>query len=236
LAHLQPFISAAFEWIRNWYMLACDGSNQYMQPVGSVPFQPGETASISIPVNPPEIAPPKSWRAPAWLFAVGPMVGIGPLKTKHVPANNKEETLSAAHTRLLLKGVRRVFLGMLGAAINTVRNEEIAAAAAFPSSSLLVHTSESENRKRGKHQPAGTEGLGQKEADLSQWTLGMTDKQQLAFSLKYEYGLRLTEIASRMGIDRTTAREHLDAANRKLNQDRAFEKRRANRSKNNKEE
>ena len=61
----------------------------------------------------------------------------------------------------------------------------------------------------------------------------MTDKQRLAFSLKYEYALRLTAIASRMGIDRTTVREHLDAANRKLEHNRAFEKRKTNRSKSN---
>jgi RNA polymerase sigma factor (sigma-70 family) len=236
LAHLQPFVIATIDWIRDWYMLACDGLNRYVQPVGSVPFQPGQTASISILVDPQEIASPKSWRAPSWLFAVGAVVGIGPLKTQNVPARDSEEKLSAAHTRLLLKGVRRVFLGMLVVAIETVRNEEIAAAAAFPSSTVFARSSEPENRKRAKHQPKGTEGLGQKKADLSQYMLEMTDKQRLAFSLKYEYELRLTEIASRMGIDRTTAREHLDAANRRLRQNRAFEKRKANRSKSNPDE
>jgi hypothetical protein len=87
--------------------------------------------------------------------------------------------------------------------------------------------------KLSKRSFKGTEGLGHKKADFSQYMADMTDKQQLAFSLKYEYELRLTAIASRMGIDRTTAREHLDAANRKLEQNRAFEKRKANRSKNN---
>jgi hypothetical protein len=235
LAHLQPFVSATVDWIRDWYMLACDGSNQYMQPVGSVPFEPGQTASISVPLNPPEIASMKSWRAPAWLFAVGPVVGIGPLKTQNVPATDSEEKLSVAHTRLLLKGVRRVFLGVLVVAIEKVRNE-IAAAAAFPSSIVFARTSEPESRTRAKPQPVGTEGLGQKKADLSQYMLDMTDKQRLAFSLKYEYELRLTEIASRMRIDRTTAREHLDAANRRLEQNRAFEKRKANRSKSNREQ
>jgi hypothetical protein len=87
--------------------------------------------------------------------------------------------------------------------------------------------------KESKRSFKGTEGLGHKKADLSKYTAEMTDKQRLAFSLKYEYALRLTAIASRMGIDRTTAREHLDAANRKLEHNRAFEKRKTNRSKSN---
>lgn len=90
--------------------------------------------------------------------------------------------------------------------------------------------------KDSKRSLKGFEGLGHKKANFSQYMVGMTDKQQMAFSLKYEYGLRLTEIASRMEIDRTTAREHLDAANRKLERSRAFEKRKANRSKNNLED
>lgn len=87
--------------------------------------------------------------------------------------------------------------------------------------------------KESKRSFKGTEGLGHKKADLSKYTADMTDKQRLAFSLKYEYALRLTAIASRMGIDRTTVREHLDAANRKLENNRAFEKRKKNRSKSN---
>lgn len=234
LAHLQPFISATVGWIRDWYMLACDGSNQYMQPVGSVPFQPGQTVSIAIPVNPPEIASPKSWRAPAWLFAVGPVVGIGPLKTKNVPANDSEEKLSAAHTRLLLKGVRRVFLGMLGAAIETVRNEEIAAAGAIPA--LTVESQERGPKSRPKHWLKGTEGLGQKMIDLSKYMVGLTDKQWLAFSLKNEYGLSLAEVASRMGLDRKTAYEHLQTAAKKIDQTRSNEKRKATRANNTPEE
>lgn len=89
--------------------------------------------------------------------------------------------------------------------------------------------------KKSSHYLKGKAGL-ERKADLSQYMQGMTDKQQLAFSLKYEYGLRPTEIARRMGIDRTTVNEHLDAANRNLNQNRSFEKRKANLSKSNPED
>src|SRR5713101_956968 len=203
-------------------MLACDGSNQYMQPIGSAPFQPGQT--VSIPLNPTEIVSPASWRAPAWLFAVGPVVGIGPLKTKHVPAIDSEERLSAAHTRLLLKGARRVFLWKLGAEIETVRNEEIAAAGAIPAATAGGQSG-APNKGRGSTDSSkGIEGLVRK-ADLSQYTHGLTEKQQLAFSLKYEYGLGLAEIASRMGLNRKTVHEHIEAAKRKVEQSREGEKR-----------
>ncbi len=132
LHQLDPAVRATLEWIRDWYILACDGSNRHMQLIKSIPFEPGQTVSTSIPLNPPEIALPGHWRAPAWLFAVGSVVGIGPLKTKHVPARDSEERLSAAHTRLLLKGARRVFLWKLRAEIGIVRDEEIAAAGTVP--------------------------------------------------------------------------------------------------------
>jgi hypothetical protein len=157
LAHLRPFVIATIDWLRDWYMLACDGSNRYMQLVGSVPFekvQPGQKAkkvTISIPVKSQEIASPKSWRAPAWLFEVGAMVGIGLLKTENVPATDSEEKLSAAHTRLLLKGVRKIFLGMLRAAIKTVRNEEIAAAGAIPAE-ILNRDTRRPNKRKGWEQ------------------------------------------------------------------------------------
>jgi hypothetical protein len=48
-----------------------------------------------------------------------------------IPSNDSEEKLGLAHTRLLLKGARRVFLWELDAAIETVRNEETAAAGAI---------------------------------------------------------------------------------------------------------
>jgi hypothetical protein len=85
--------------------------------------------------------------------------------------------------------------------------------------------------KKPKHWLKGTKGLVRK-ADFSRWMQGMTEKQQLAFSLKYEYEVGPAEIASRMGLDRKTAYEHLEAAKRKVDQIRSGEKRKANRAKN----
>jgi DNA-binding CsgD family transcriptional regulator len=76
-------------------------------------------------------------------------------------------------------------------------------------------------------------GLGRKN-DLSQYSEYMhnlTEKQHQAFSLKYEYELSLTDIAIRMGIDRKTAYEHIDAAKRKIDQARSSERRKAHRAK-----
>ncbi len=59
----------------------------------------------------------------------------------------------------------------------------------------------------------------------------VTEKQQLAFSLKFEYALGLAEIATRMGLDRKTAYEHIEAAKRKMDQARSNEKSKARRPK-----
>jgi hypothetical protein len=129
---LQPALRATLEWIREWYILACDGENQNVRHVGSVEFVPGGTALLAIPTTLPPFPPPTSWRAPAWLFHISiALVGVGPLKPQHVPNTDSEARLGEAHTRLLLKGARRVFLWDLGAAIETVRNEETAAAGAI---------------------------------------------------------------------------------------------------------
>ena len=85
--------------------------------------------------------------------------------------------------------------------------------------------------KKPKHWRRGIEGL-VKKTDLSSYMHGLTDKQQLAFSLKYEYQVRPSEIASRMGIDRSTMYEHLDAANKKIKVVHLSESRNANRAKN----
>jgi len=80
----------------------------------------------------------------------------------------------------------------------------------------------------------GTEGLVRK-TDLSrysQFMCNLTEKQELAFRLRVEYGLKLTEVASRMGIDRKTAYEHIKAAIKKIDQARSSEKRNAKRAKN----
>jgi DNA-directed RNA polymerase specialized sigma24 family protein len=226
---LQPGVLAALEWMREWYILACEGENQSIRHEGKLDFVPGQTASLSIPITVPPPPAPASWRAPAWLFAVSPLVGIGPLKQQHVPNRNSVDKLSQAHTRLLLKGARRTFLWTLGAAIETVRNEEVAAAGSIPRDFV---GKEADQRSKPKHWLKGTEGLVSKKDDLSQYMHKFTEKQELAFSLTYEYGLGLAEVASRMGVHRKTAYEHIAAANRKVRQGRSSEKRRADRAKN----
>jgi hypothetical protein len=46
-ACLRPAIEATSEWLRDWYILACDGENQSVRNVGSTEFVPGKTVSLS---------------------------------------------------------------------------------------------------------------------------------------------------------------------------------------------
>ena len=78
----------------------------------------------------------------------------------------------------------------------------------------------------------GFEGLGPKVANLSRYVHVLTDKQQMAFSLKSEYGLKLAEVPSRMGLDRKTAYEHIKAADKKINEAFSSERRKARLAKN----
>jgi hypothetical protein len=80
----------------------------------------------------------------------------------------------------------------------------------------------------------GTEGLVSRNnlSRYSQYMDKLTEKQHLAFRLKFEFELRLTDIASRMGIDRKTADEHIKAAVKKVEQARSNEKRKGRRAKN----
>jgi hypothetical protein len=129
---LQPAIHACLAWIPSWYMLACDGQNQSVWRVGSVPFVPNQTLSFTIPITAPTPPTPALWRAPSWLFQLsGAFFGIGLMKPQHMPARDSEEKLGESYTRLLLKGSRRVFLWQLGDEINRARNEEFAAAGAI---------------------------------------------------------------------------------------------------------
>ena len=223
---LWPAVCAVLDWIRDWYILACDGENQFLRRIASMPFVPGQTVSLSIPTSAPPFAASTSWRAPSWLFQISPLVGIGPLKEHHVPARDSEERLGEAHTRLLLKGARRVFLWDVAAAIERVRNEEIATAGAIPAEVVGGPSKRKDSKQRAK----GVEGLVRK-ADLSRYMHNLTEKQQLAFSLKYEYELGLAEIASRMELDRKTAYEHIEAAKRKIDQARSSEKGKGHRAK-----
>jgi predicted DNA-binding protein (UPF0251 family) len=229
---LQPAVHAALEWMSDWYVFACEGESRRMRPVASFQFEPGKTVSTPIP-NPFAPFPPvAAWRAPAWLFQVSlVLVGIGVVKTEHVPSKESVERLGPGHTRLILKGAKRVFLWNLGEVVERVRNEEIAAAGAIPAATIGGQTEEPSKQKGSKSLLKGIDGLGPKKTDFSQYMHNLTEKQQLAFSLKFEYELGLAEIASRMGLDRKTAYEHIEAAKRKINQARSNEKSKAHRTK-----
>ena len=128
---------------------------------------------------------PKSWCAPSWLFAVGvAFTGIGFLRTENLPQRDSEEKLGVAHTRLLLAGARRLFLWALDAAVERVRNEELAAARAIAAKPV------STEKGKPKARPKGFDGLGPRKANLSRYMDGLTEKQREVFSLKYKYALQ----------------------------------------------
>ena len=85
--------------------------------------------------------------------------------------------------------------------------------------------------KKPKHWQKGTQGL-RKIHDFSCYYHVLTEKQQVAFSLKLEYEVGLSELASRMGISRKTASEHIHAANRKISHSLSNDKRRLTSRKN----
>ena len=129
---LLPFVRAALEWMRDWYILACDGESQRVRTIATIEFVPGKTVSTPIPTSAVRVQPSIDWRAPTWLFGVSlAFFGISVMKKEHMPSKDSEERLGTAHSRLLLKGAKRVFLWELEKAIAKVRNEEIAAAGAI---------------------------------------------------------------------------------------------------------
>lgn len=135
-AWLRPAISAGVAELIQWTVLACDGENAHVRPIGTLTAKSGETASLAIPNTLPPPPPPENWRAPGWLFLQFPAVtGIGPLKNKNVPDRNAER-LDAAHTRLILGGMRRMFLAEVRGAVQRARDEELAIAGATPPASV----------------------------------------------------------------------------------------------------
>ena len=143
---LQPTLKVAKDWMVDWYILACDGENESVRHVGTIPYVQGHTATIQVPAVAPPFPPRNSWRAPAWLFRASLAIfGIGRLKEKHVPKSDSAEKLGAAHTRLILKGARRLFLWELGSKVGTARNEEVATAGA-----ILVPALKDQRRKPNK--------------------------------------------------------------------------------------
>jgi hypothetical protein len=80
--------------------------------------------------------------------------------------------------------------------------------------------------KNPKHWLQGTQGLRRKPDSFSRYSDNLTDKQQLAATLRWTHDLGLTEVAARMGVSRKTVAGHLEAATRKMNQSGSNEKRR----------
>ena len=94
------------------------------------------------------VPPLPRWQAPAWLFQISlALVGVGPLKPQNIPDTASEQKLGEAHTRLLLRGARRVSLWELASAFETARNEETAAAGAMRVEAMSGHRRRTIKRK-----------------------------------------------------------------------------------------
>jgi hypothetical protein len=135
---LRESMGVAFDWLSNWWVLACDGENQHVRLAASVPFVPGENVSVSSPTILTSDSQPRTWWcAPCWTFVVYPP-GINALRKEHMPDTTSDEKLSPAHTRLILKAMRRIFLMKLRMDMDRGRNEEIIAAGTIPTYATLT--------------------------------------------------------------------------------------------------
>jgi hypothetical protein len=133
---LQESVAIAVDWLNNWWVLACDGENQHIRLAASVPIVPGEAVSVSIPTaHPADSQPDTYWCAPCWTFVIYPP-GIRFLRPPHVPDTTSNEKLSPAHTRLILKAMRRMFLMKLGVEMDRARNEETIAVGTIPAHAI----------------------------------------------------------------------------------------------------
>jgi predicted DNA-binding protein YlxM (UPF0122 family) len=72
--------------------------------------------------------------------------------------------------------------------------------------------------------PKGFDRIGRKESDLSQYfdAADLTERQRECASMKYEYGLALAEIASRLNAHHSTIQEALKAVEKRLQRDEKF--------------
>ena len=83
---IQPALNVGFEWIREWYILACEGENQSVRLLATQEVVQAGTISIPIPTTASQLPAVVSWRAPAWLFGVSlTFFGIGQMKQQHIP-------------------------------------------------------------------------------------------------------------------------------------------------------
>lgn len=84
------------------------------------------------------------------------------------------------------------------------------------SSSVTPSRQTTTERSQSSH--ADKPKLPAKTTDLPEYMdgAGLTDRKRECFSLKFEYGLRVSEIVSRLRISRKTVDEHIAAAERRI--------------------
>jgi predicted DNA-binding protein (UPF0251 family) len=177
--------------------------------------------------------------APAWVLEVNEVVELlpwrindalpEPLRKAGFDPNDSaqvETIKSAMETLSSIEQIRALTGGVLDQQLRRLAQRWSAA---------VVQVRGPDERTVSKRPLKGTEGLGPKTIDLSRYMDNLTEKQRLAFSLKFEYELRLSEIASRMGIDRKTADEHIKAAQKKVEQARSSERLKSRHTKNTRE-
>jgi predicted DNA-binding protein (UPF0251 family) len=174
--------------------------------------------------------------APAWVLEINEIVELLPWRISDAlpeplrkggfdPKNSAEvETIeSSAKTLSSVEQIQALTGGVIDQQLHRLEQRW---------STAVVQVRGPDERTVSKRPLKGTEGLGPKTSDLSRYMDNLTEKQRLAFSLRLEYELGLTEIASRMGINRKTADEHIKAAQKKVEQGRSSEKSKARRAKN----
>jgi len=88
----------------------------------------------------------------------------------------------------------------------------------------VLDSLEAENSSARRNRKAPP--LGHKKLDLTSYLVraGLTDRQYQCFSLRFEYGLKKSEIARRLSIDRRTVDEHIAAADVKIEKSKLQEK------------
>jgi DNA-binding CsgD family transcriptional regulator len=98
------------------------------------------------------------------------------------------------------------------------------------SDSLLSSSPESMPGNQARRPQPDKSKLPAKTTDLSKYLEGaeLTERQRECFSLKFEYGLRVSEIVIRLGLSRKTVDEHIAAAKRRIEWSQLKERQKAN--------
>jgi hypothetical protein len=89
---------------------------------------------------------------------------------------------------------------------------------------------ESRTARQARSAESDKSKLPAKTTDLSKYMDGarLTDRQWECFSLKFEYGLRVSAIVNRLGLSRKTVDEHIAAAKRRIGWSQVKERQKAN--------